>query len=174
MKQLQIKLPIIAIVALILMLGLVIFSLYYPFPSRKPEDTKPVKEPQWYIVFSVQNQKATAYTAPAYGPVSSSGQHYSIGSVAVHPRVPVKYGGDPLQPIIPFGTVIHLKKPLVIQGNQYYAFKVTDTGDINYRLWPDYPYWIDVFHGTTSNYTVEESSNFGTDMVDYFWIEEWR
>eukprot|EP00825_Cyclidium_porcatum_P013249 TRINITY_DN16987_c0_g1_i2.p2 TRINITY_DN16987_c0_g1~~TRINITY_DN16987_c0_g1_i2.p2 ORF type:complete len:178 (-),score=22.49 TRINITY_DN16987_c0_g1_i2:33-566(-) len=78
---------------------------------------------------------------------------YFIGSGAVHPQFPLNAGGEARQPIIPFGTRIYLSEPIDIQGNQYNSLVVNDTGDVYYGLWHKYPYWVDVYAGTTNYYS---------------------
>lgn len=146
--------------------------------SQKPLQPQPAelngeREPKWYIKFSVNNQKATAYVGEGI-PIGASGNYCFIGGVATHPVYPVNSGGHPLQPTIPFGTTIYLDKPIEVQGSQYHSFKVMDTGDVNYRLWPEYPYWIDIYFGNANYYSRLNAREFGSDTVSYSWVEEWR
>lgn len=145
-------------------------------PPQKPEIIKPTpqKQGKWYVVFKVNGQRITAYTAYPGTNESSSGKKCFLGSVAVHPRVPRNQGGSVFEPVIPYETQIYLSNPIKIQGKNYNNFTVLDTGDVNYRLWQQYPYWIDVYWGTSSAYTLSEAQEFGIDLVDYFWVEEWR
>ncbi|MDD3853995.1 MAG: hypothetical protein PHD40_10150 [Syntrophomonadaceae bacterium] len=165
---------IILSVLAVLFIVLLAIAIRQPGSDKKPLPQTKSPEPQWYVVFSVKNQKATAYTEASQAPISSGGKEYALGTIAVHPLVPSQYGGDPRVPMIPFNTEIILSRPITIQGNEYDSLKVIDTGDINYRLWPEYPYWIDVFHGTTNYYSHKAALNYGTDLIDYYWVEKWR
>ncbi|MGI5880373.1 MAG: hypothetical protein ACOX6L_07250 [Syntrophomonadaceae bacterium] len=158
----------------LLFIMIIAVAIRQPGPAKNPSPQIDSPEPEWYVVFSVNNQKATAYTEAAQAPISSGGQEYALGTIAVHPLVPSQYGGDPRVPMIPFNTEIILSRPMTIQGNEYDTLKVIDTGDINYRLWAEYPYWIDVFHGTTNYYSNKAALNYGTDLIDYYWVEKWR
>lgn len=162
---------LILVLAVMLIIGLT-WWLFRTKPEKRPVPTTP--EPTWYVMFSVKKQTATAYTESSWAPVSSSGKGYFLGAVAVHPRYPVNSGGSPRQPIIPYGTVLHLHQPVKIHGKPYSAVKVIDTGDINYRLWSNSPYWIDVYHGTTDYWNNVNANKFGTNEVDYFWVEKWK
>lgn len=137
----------------------------------QPLDDQDLK---WYIKFSVDNQQATAYVEEAYAPVAANGQEYFIGGVAMHPVYPINAGGNPLKPAIPFGTTLYLDKPIKVQGKEYTSVKVMDTGDVNYRLWSEYPYWLDIYFGTANYYNRLDANEFGTEKVSYYWIEEWR
>ncbi|NLB52434.1 MAG: hypothetical protein GX808_05795 [Syntrophomonadaceae bacterium] len=161
------------IISTVLILLFFVFSIVtkYNDPNQKPESQEKAK---WYIVFTAKSQRVTAYTAYSGATKAASGKDVFLGSVAVHPRVPRNQGGSVFEPVIPFGTRIYLKKPITVQGNNYDSFIVLDTGDVNYRLWKEYPYWIDVYWGTSNRYTVAEAHDFGIDLTDYFWIEEWR
>ncbi len=139
--------------------------------ETQPQDNEDL---QWYIKFSVENQRATAYVEEAYAPVAANGQAYFIGGVAMHPFYPINAGGSPLKPAIPFGTTLYLEKPVKVQGQEYTSFQVMDTGDVYYILWPEYPYWVDIYFGTANYYNQLDANNFGTDQVSYYWIEEWR
>ncbi|MEN6350280.1 MAG: hypothetical protein ABFD08_12900 [Syntrophomonas sp.] len=150
-------------------------------PQRKtdtsepgPSENKDEQNAKWFIQFTVKNQKTTAYTEEVSAPRPSSGKSYFIGGIAVHPRYPVNDGGDPRVPILPYGTVIHLAKPINVQGQEFTALTVMDTGDINYGLWPGYPYWFDIYYGNTQYYNVKNAKEFGTDLADYYWFEEWK
>ncbi|MDD3023639.1 MAG: hypothetical protein PHE26_07050 [Syntrophomonadaceae bacterium] len=150
-----------------------------PEPQRKPpltenEKKDTDKEAKWFVQFTVKNQKTTAYTEEVNAPRPSNGESYFIGGIAVHPRYPINAGGDPRIPILPYGTVIHLSQPISIQGQQYNSLRVMDTGDVNYGLWPDYPYWFDIYYGNTHYYSNKDARTYGTDTVDYTWFEEWK
>lgn len=97
--------------------------------------------------------------------------HGWSGRSSLHP---VNYGGSPLQPVIPFGTTLYLEEPVLVQGKEYTSFKVMDTGDVYYGLWPDSPYWLDIYFGTANYYNRLEAKDFGTPRVSYYWFEEWR
>lgn len=142
-----------------------------PAPKPQPSPTENSPEPQWYIQFTVKDQKVTAYTEASYARKSASGNYYYLGSVAVHPIYP---GVDPRQPIIPFGTEIILSEPIVVQGNTYDSFTVVDTGDVLYGRYGQTPYWFDVYHGTANYQNNKASREFGIDTRDYTWIEKWR
>ena len=92
--------------------GALVLVLVLVFSRQEVETPKklavPDRKPQWYLVNRATNQVSTAYTELPGAPVSSSGRPYFIGGVAVHPKVP---GGNHLDPIIPFGTVIMLENP---------------------------------------------------------------
>lgn len=145
-------------------------------PPRKPEIIKPGprQEGKWYVVFKVKQQRITAYTAYPGATKASSGKDCFLGSAAVHPRIPQNQGGSVFEPVIPFETQLFFSEPITIQGQEYRDFTVLDTGDVNYRLWKQYPYWVDIYWGTSSSYTVGEAHEFGVNLADYFWIEEWR
>ncbi|HQA07414.1 MAG TPA: hypothetical protein PLP71_04800 [Syntrophomonadaceae bacterium] len=166
------RLYAIATVVGLIILTALIWWLTQPEPEKKPVPQE--KEKDWYVIFSVQNQKATAYTNHAGNVLSSSGKPYFFGAVAVHPRYPVNAGGDSLQPIIPYDTVLYLKKPLLINGESFSTLRVIDTGDVNYRLYPDSPYWIDVYHGSGDYWSLINSQDFGIKEVDYYWVEKWK
>jgi len=164
------QLYILATVAGLIILTAIIWLETRPEPEKKPLP----QEKEWYVMFSVQNQKATAYTNHSGNVLSSSGQPYFFGAVAVHPRYPVNAGGDPLQPIIPYNTILYLKEPLQINVQSFSTLKVIDTGDINYRLYPDSPYWIDVYHGSGDYWSIINAQEFGIKEIDYYWIEKWK
>ncbi len=137
-------------------------------PQTVPEERQ--AETDWYVKFSVKDQKSTAYLE--YGGVRpSSGGSYYIGGVAVHPIYP---GVDPRKPIIPYGTMIYLEEPITVQGREMSAFKVFDTGDIYYGRYGATPYWIDVFLGRGNYYSDRSAGEFGIKTVDYYWYEPWR
>lgn len=164
-------------IALLLLAAVLIAGGLLYWSTRPDAEKKPVpkvSEPEWYVVFSTKNQTATAYTDPSGSTISSSGKKYFLGSVAVHPRYPVNQGGNPLKPIIPYGTILHLSQPINIHGREYSSVKVIDTGDVNYRLWSQSPYWIDVFFGTSAYWTNRNAQEFGTDAVTYHWVEKWK
>lgn len=161
---------IIIIIALALLLSLTLKKA----PQRSPQPAPKSAEGKWYIKFSVKDQKSTAYTEEPGAPVAANGKEYFIGGIAVHPRYPVNSGGDLREPILPFGTVIHLEKPIKIQGQEFKILRVMDTGDINYGLWPNYPYWFDVYYGTGNFYNNRDARDYGTLLVNYCWYEEWR
>jgi 3D (Asp-Asp-Asp) domain-containing protein len=175
---------IIAITALAILL--IISATLIIANSRSKISSKPSKpdssglesesqaDLKWYIKFSVKNQQATAYVGESYAPLSASGEYCFMGGVAVHPLHPVNYGGSPLQPVIPFGTTLYLEEPVLVQGKEYTSFKVMDTGDVYYGLWPDSPYWLDIYFGTANYYNRLEAKDFGTPRVSYYWFEEWR
>lgn len=164
------RLYVLAGVVVLLLLAIVIWWSSQMKPEKKPLPT----EEDWYVIFSVNNQKATAYTNHSGNALSSSGKKYFFGSVAVHPRYPVNAGGDPLKPIIPYNTVLYLQEPLDINGQPFSTLQVIDTGDINYRLHSDSPYWIDVYHGSGDYWSIVNSQDFGIQYVDYYWIEKWK
>ena len=161
---------------------------YFFFQSAYQPDTKPVPEtelnqppvlppapePVWFVRFAVENQKSTYYTSYAEEPASASSRGYFLGSGAVHPRHPLNEGGNALEPIIPFGTTIFLAQPVEIQGNWYDTLEINDTGDVNYRLWRQYPYWVDVYAGTVNYYTEKAALEQGIDLIDYHWYEPWQ
>jgi len=143
-----------------------------PPPSKKllPE-SQPTK---WYIQFSVKDQHSTAYTEEVGAPLAANGQPYYLGGIAVHPRYPIQYGGDPRTPLIPYGTVIYPEKPIKIQGDYYNALTVMDTGDVDYGLWENHPYWFDVYYGSGNYWANQSARSFGTPLTSYSWYEEWR
>lgn len=163
-----------AVSALIVLLTLWLTSDRRP-PTEVPQKPLMIPEEQqaeteWYVKFSVQDQKSTAYLE--YGGVRpSSGGNYYIGGVAVHPIYP---GADPRQPIIPYGTMIYLEQPITVNGRQMSAFKVFDTGDIYYGRYGATPYWFDVFLGRGNYYADKSAIEYGIRTVDYYWYEAWR
>jgi hypothetical protein len=164
------RLYVLAAVLGLLLVAVVIWWSSQTEPEKKPLPT----EEDWYVIFSVNNQKATAYTNHSGNALSSSGKQYFLGAVAVHPRDPVNAGGDPLKPIIPYDTVLHLYEPLEINGQAFSTLQVIDTGDINYRLYSGSPYWIDVYHGSGDYWSIVNSQEFGIQEVDYYWVEKWK
>ncbi len=166
----------------VLFFGLVlILTITVPGCSKKKESSPPpkkppivAKQPKWYIRFSVKDQRTTAYTEEVGAPKASNGQPYFLGGIAVHPRYPIQYGGDPRTPLIPFGTVIYPEKPIKIQGQEYTALTVMDTGDVTYGLWESHPYWFDVYSGSGNYWANQEASKFGIPLTSYYWYEEWK
>ncbi len=166
---------------IIVFIGLIIFSglLYisYTIPDKKPESKTKItqsNDKKWYIRFSVKQQKTTAYTEETNALRPANGKTYFIGGIAVHPRSPVQSGGNQLQPLLPFGTVIYLKEPIKIQDKEYKSLTVMDTGDVNYGLWSAYPYWFDAYYGSSNYYNIKEARKYGVPQVDYYWYEEWK
>jgi 3D (Asp-Asp-Asp) domain-containing protein len=172
-------LPLIIVVAFI-----TIFLIFQgrPKPEQKPapptdtvqpeEETSKIK-PKWYVHFSVKGQKSTYYTEAAQAPASASAKGYFLGSGAVHPLYSLNAGGEARQPIIPFGSVLYLSEPVEILGNKYDSLVVNDTGDVNYRLWRQYPYWVDIYAGQTNYYTNKAAYKSGVKMIDYSWYQPW-
>jgi len=181
-RHLRIILLITALALVFIILLTVIIDNSRKHISQKPaepdsSDIQPDSEEEevhWYIKFSVENQRATAYVEEAYAPVAANGQDYFIGGAAMHPLYPVNYGGSPLEPIIPFGTTLYLSEAIEVQGREYTSVQVMDTGDIYYGLWPESPYWLDIYFGTANYYNHLDARAFGTDEVSYYWFEEWR
>ena len=114
-------------VTIIIALALLLTLTLKKAPQRSPQPSPKPAEGKWYIQFSVKNQVSTAYTEEPGASVAASGKGYFVGSIAVHPRYPVNSGGSPLEPIIPFGTVIRLEKPIKVQGQEFKTLKVMDT-----------------------------------------------
>ncbi len=137
-------------------------------PIKSEDDSPPVK---WYVQFSAKQQTTTAYTGNSDTQRPASGDYYFIGAVAVHPRYP---GYDPRIPIIPFGTVIYPTPPLEIDGSEYHSLVVLDTGDVNYALWGECPYWFDVYFGNSGYSGIKNAKEHGTKKHDYYWYEEWK
>lgn len=170
----------LAIITLFMVSYLFFRVLYHPEIKPLPEPNSPfdngemAPEPQWYIRFSAENQKQTFYTEQALAPASASARGYFLGSGAVHPRHPLSEGGEARQPIIPFGTKLFLDKPIEVQGNWYDSLIVNDTGDVYYGLWRKYPYWVDVYSGTTNYYTQKAALEAGVDLINYHWYEPWN
>lgn len=159
--------------AVVILLALCAAMLLLARPHSSPP-RKPLPENrEWYLVVKAFNQASTAYTEPAGSPLTASARPYSIGSVAVHPRVP---GGSQVEPIIPFGTIIYLDNPkkITIQGQEFNAFTVLDTGDANWALWPDSPYWVDLYFGTSNYWNNKAASEYGMKRIDYHWYEPIR
>ena len=182
MTRKKLSYVIMAVIAFIIIAGLVL-NLTNNNKSKQPQRKAPITESEnqtadadakWYVQFTVKNQKTTAYTEEVGAPRPSNGKYYFIGGIAVHPRYPVNDGGDPRVPLLPYGTEIHLSKPIDIQGRQYSSLKVMDTGDINYGLWPGHPYWFDIYYGNTQYYSDKNARTYGTDLADYTWFEEWK
>jgi hypothetical protein len=98
-----------ATIILVFAAGLFIYFIKQPdqVPQKPNTVQPPTDNPKftWYIKFSVKDQKSTSYTEAASAPVAASGKRYFIGSGAVHPRYPLNAGGNPIQPIIPFGPL---------------------------------------------------------------------
>ncbi|MGE5404127.1 MAG: hypothetical protein ACM3PP_04225 [Candidatus Saccharibacteria bacterium] len=152
------------------LIGLLLFAPV-PVPLKKtPIPKKPLAQKQWYLVNHAVHQVSTAYTEPPGAPLAASARPYFLGSVAVHPKVP---GGSQIDPIIPFGTIIMLENPktIKVQGRDINAFTVLDTGDAYWSLWPDSPYWIDVYFGTGEYWNTKAASDYGKKFVDYYWYE---
>lgn len=171
-KLRTIALITIAVILLIIATTLLIANNQKNKVNPKPEvKNSETKEGEWYVVFSVKDQKVTAYVDEATVSLSSSGRNYFTGAVAVHP---IYSGADPRKPIIPFGTTLYLDKPIMVQGQERTSFEVIDTGDVYYRLWSEYPYWFDVYFGTGNYYNRKDARDFGTDLVSYYWVEKWR
>lgn len=163
------------------------FGIYFVFQARQKPEPKPIPDPdsvqlkpddsvqpQWYVQFSVKNQKSTYYTEAVRAPASASAQGYFIGSGAVHPQYPLNEGGEARKPIIPFGTRLYLSRPIEIQGQSYDYLVVNDTGDVYYGLWRKYPYWVDVYAGTANYYNNKNALQAGVDLIDYYWYEPWN
>lgn len=163
------------------MVSLVILLVYsvLVFPRilqiiRPPERSLPPppaqSQPSWVMALNiVKAQPTTTYTgSPASGP-SASGRPYYPGSVAVHPRTPES---DPRDPIIPFGTRIHLLNPeyMTIQGQKFRSFEVVDTGDVNWSLHGESPYWIDIYYGPTSGWSYQHAANHGVRTANFYWF----
>lgn len=142
-----------------------------PKPEIQESEMGNDQEGEWYVVFSVKEQKVTGYVAEPNSQVASSGKVCFIGGVAVHP---IYSGADPRKPIVPYGTTLYLDKPIMVQGKERSVFEVMDTGDIYYRLWSPYPYWFDVYFGTSNYYNRKDARDFGIDTVSYYWVEKWR
>jgi hypothetical protein len=169
---------------LIFLAGMIFYYQKEAKITRKPDITTPQtqtkKSPassgqeRWYIKFSVNQQKSTAYTEASAAPVASSGKSYYFGGVAVHPRYPLQYGGKATTPIIPFGTEIFLNKPINVQGEERQSLVVIDTGDVNYGLWPGHPYWFDIYWGNTNYYNDKDARKYGAHLTDYYWYEPWK
>lgn len=160
---------------------LLLIIVIIPGCSKKKESSPPAKKPpivtkeaKWYIQFSVKDQRSTAYTEESGAPLAANAQPYYFGGIAVHPRYPVQYGGDPRTPLIPFGTTIYPEKPVKIQGQEYTALTVMDTGDVNYGLWENHPYWFDVYYGGGDYWTNKAARAYGTPVTSYYWYEEWK
>ena len=141
-------------------------------PAKKPQ--LETRQPKWYIQFTVKDQHSTAYTEEVGAPLAANGQPYYLGGIAVHPRHPIQYGGDPRTPLLPYGTVIYPEKPVKIQDREYSALTVMDTGDVDYALWENHPYWFDVYYGSGDYWTNQTARKFGTPLTSYSWYEEWR
>lgn len=156
-----------------LIISLIVSRWLVPFPppAKKPVPPAPSQpSPTWVMVINLAKQQlATAYTESPGSRPTASGQPYRLGSVAVHPKTP---GGNPLDPIIPFGTTIHLLNPgyMTIGGQKFTDFEVTDTGDVNWSLRGESPFWIDVYYGPTSNWTFQQASQHGVTRVDFYWF----
>lgn len=145
-----------------------------PLDSSGIESEQDLSDAEWYIKFSVENQQATAYVGESYRPIAASGEVCFIGGLAMHPLYPLNKGGNPLEPVIPFGTTLYLEEPILVQGQEYKSFQVMDTGDVYYGLWRDSPYWLDIYFGTANYYNRQDAKAFGTQRVNYYWIEKWR
>ena len=154
-----------AIPVVIVLLALWLIAGKKP-PAEVPQKPLAEKaEAQWYVKFSVKDQKSTAYLNYS-GALPSSGGRYYIGGVAVHPIYP---GADPRQPIIPYGTMIYLEQPVKVHGREMSAFTVIDTGDIYYGRYGSTPYWIDIYWGSGGYYGNLSATEL-TQTVDYHWF----
>lgn len=127
-------------------------------------------KPSYYYQHNVSCPDSTAYVgnnSPAGG-----GSPY-IGMVAVHPKTPVDRGGSVFDPVIPFGTVIHLTSPssIPIQGNSYSTFTVKDTGDVDWDIHSS-TYWVDVYFGADTPANEYACSVYGTKPLSY-WFYDW-
>jgi hypothetical protein len=176
-------LPFIIVISFI---ALFLIFLGNPKPEQKPPPPTDIAQPQpeeeitkvepkWYVQFSVKGQKSSYYTEAPQAPASASAsaKGYFLGSGAVHPRYPLNAGGEARQPIIPFGTRLYLSEPVEILGNKYDSLVVNDTGDVYYRLWRNYPYWVDIYAGQTNYYTNKAALKSGVKMIDYSWYQPW-
>lgn len=163
------------IIAYAISVVIILVALWF-ISEKKPLSEVPQKpltetaETEWYVKFSVKDQKSTAYLNYS-GVLPSSGGRYYIGGVAVHPIYP---GADPRQPIIPYGTMIYLEEPVKVHGREMSAFKVIDTGDIYYGRYGSTPYWIDIYWGSGDYYSNRSATDFGIQTVNYYWYEPWR
>lgn len=165
----------------IIILVLLLLASLAGCSTKKDSSEQPAKKPltknqeaKWYIQFSVKDQHSTAYTEEAGAPLAANGQPYYFGGVAVHPRYPIQYGGDPRTPLLPYGTTIYPDKPIKIQGRYYSALSVMDTGDVDYALWENHPYWFDVYYGSGDWWATQDARKYGTPLTSYSWYEEWR
>lgn len=168
----------IGTVFIILIIGLLYFSSAR-YANRKPlNPVTPEKQVErnynWYIKLSVKQQKSTGYTEETNAPLAANGHRYYIGGAAVHPRYPLQAGGKATVPLLPFGTEIHLYKPVTVLGNELHSLIVIDTGDVNYGLWSQHPYWFDIYWGSTAAFNVKEARKYGAQLVDYYWYEPWK
>lgn len=161
------------ILLLIFVASWFVYKQNHPGPAKKPDKTTEKASPNWYIQFSVKDQKSTAYTEAASAPVSSAGKEYFIGSGAVHPRYPLNAGGEARNPIIPFGTILYLDEPINILGEKHDTLVVNDTGDVYYGLWPSHPYWVDVYFGNSNYNNNQSASKAGVKLINYTWYEPW-
>ncbi|MGI6488688.1 MAG: hypothetical protein GX964_06175 [Syntrophomonadaceae bacterium] len=162
---------LIAFLAISTIFALSLMKIKKP-PARVYRPPVTEAEPSWMMALTVvKNQASTAYTESPGAPPGAGGRPYFPGAVAVHPETPVAWGGSPLEPIIPFNTSIHLLDPpsILIQGQEHKFFQVIDTGDVNWSLRRDSPYWIDLFFGTTNQWSHRKASNYGVKRVDYYW-----
>jgi hypothetical protein len=167
----------VVVISMLLMLGFILYLYYATQPSRKPAPTPPKQTGQklnWYMQFSTKQQKSTAYTEEPGAPLAANGKPYHIGGIAVHPRIPLQDGGKATVPIIPFGTVIHLDKPIKVQDREFSSMTVIDTGDVNYGLWPSHPYWVDIYWGSSNYYNNQAARSYGSHLVNYHWYEPWK
>lgn len=162
---------LVALAGALALVLLLISSRQEVEPPKIP--TTPARKPQWYLVNRATDQVSTAYTEIPGSPVSSSARPYFIGGVAVHPKVP---GGNHLDPIIPFGTVIMLENPksITIQGQTLNAFTVIDTGDANWSRYGDSPYWVDFYFGVGGYWSNRAAVDYGQRSIDYYWYESFE
>lgn len=173
-----ISIPIIGFA--IFLLAFLFYSFNKPQPELKPIPNTPETNEEisdqptyWFVQFSVKNQKSTAYTEETYAPLAASGKSYKMGTVAVHPNYPLYNGGNALKPVIPFGTTIYLDNPIKIHDKTYNSLIINDTGDVNYRLWRNYPYWIDIYMGNNTSFNRKAADIYGIKSVNYHWYEPW-
>lgn len=166
---------VFVLTSIFLLFGGVFYGRYrqqHPAPQKPlPSQPETMREPEWYVQFTVKNQKITAYTSSSGVHLPASGQNLTQDGIAVHPIYP---GVDPRIPLIPFDTVIWLNEPIQIHGQTYDSFRVIDTGDIYYRLWGSTPYWFDIYYGSGNYYNNKGARDFGVKERDYSWVEKWR
>jgi hypothetical protein len=176
-QQGQFSVALFTIMA-VLIIG--VLWLLLSHPAKKPLPPAPSKVTQSksedYLICVASQQMSTGYTEPSWGPPASSTKGYQIGTVAVHPRIATQWSGDPRDPIIPFGTTIHLLNPSAVKvnGKWYDSLMVNDTGDVNLGLWSAYPYWFDIYFGSTEYWSTTAARAYGTHKIDYYWVEKWK
>jgi len=112
------------------------------------------------------NQDSTAYVA-ATGAKGSSGTVMAVGMCAVH-----YVNGNPLNPIIPFGTNLTFTQPIntttaETTSSSIQTWQVQDTGSgYNYTQ-----YWVDFYWGENNRVYTVNATDYGIQKVSYAYYQ---